>query len=292
MPLPASGLLSKGLRLGRQRAGKRCRWVRVVPGIDLALNGGLIVAFHLLAFTGNNAASQTNLDTPGVYDGFAPLQNNHYIYPENARIAFGYGQGTNLARARVNTPFLRQVSLPYLTPIEVAAAVADDPAVVRFGQFGPYIPRLDEIGIDATTDASGTARDTVGLWLHDGNYTIPQGINGTTLRGTAAIVSTTLVWGGGVITFDQTLPFGRYSVIGMDVVGANCIFGRLIPAQAGKRPGVLARSALTINPPWDFRRGLMGEFCQFESTSPPSLEIFTIGAGSTQEVYLDVVKIS
>lgn len=249
------------------------------------------MGYHVLAFTGSNAANQTNLDTPGVYDGFAPLQNNHYIYPENSRVVLAYANGLGLARARINTPYNRQVSLPYITPINAAAAVPNLPPLARFGHGGPYIPKLDEIGIDATTDATaGPNRDTIGLFLHDGDFSVGGG-NIVTIRGAAAIVSTTLVWSAGTITFDQTLPYGRYEIIGMDCIGANLVFARLLFAEGGKRPGVLARTALTLAPFWDFREGNMGVLGQFDSTAPPSLEVWSIGAGSTQEVYLDVRKI-
>lgn len=249
------------------------------------------MAFHTLAYTSDQAFGVQNTDTPGVFDGYASLQNNHYLLPEDARLGAAWAGGANISAARLNCPSVRVISLPNFSPLNVGAAVVTTTPLVNYMPYGLRLPAVDEIAVETSNTAgAGTTRQNVALWAHDGNMNVPQG-EIITVRATAAVTGTAFVWNPGVFTLVQTLPRGRYSVVGFDVVGANALLARLVFPMGGRKPGVVARATHGIVPNNLFRGGNFGEFGQFEQTALPSFELFPSAAGTTQELFLDLVKI-
>lgn len=98
----------------------------------------------------------------------------------------------------------------------------------------------------------------------------------------------------GALTFSQTLPVGRYQIVGMNVVCASSVFARLVfPGGTSFRPGVVTNVSygnLILGDP--FRYGRLGSYGEFEFNVPPAVEIMGTAAGAqTATVILDVVKV-
>lgn len=246
--------------------------------------------FHVLAYKKTGAAGDVNADMVGITDGWASLTNNHYTIPQQMLLHSAYGQGLNLSRLRLNTPSLRTISLPSITPINNTAVMVTTPPICVWGRHGPTIPAIDEIAVEESNSDAGAQPYNALLFLHDGNMQI-RSDNIITVRGTTAITGVTNVWTTGAITLDQTLPGGTYDVVGMDVTGAGLIAARLQFPMQVPQPGVLARTSVGLRPDPMFRNGGMGTFGTFVSTSPPALTILQISASTTQEVFLDLVKV-
>lgn len=245
---------------------------------------------HLLAYAISSAGGVTNQDTPGMVDNFASLQNNHYILQAPWYIKFAYGLGANLTNARINTPALRSVNLPSIGVIDAAANPTSLPGIEwLYGQLLRINP-IDETAMELTDSAgAGELFGLLGL-MDTPAYTIPTG-SIFTVRATAAITVGNKVWGAGVFVIDQALPAGRYSVVGMDVVGANLVAARLNFQGGGPRPGVIARTSVANKPDPMFRGGQLGEWGQFESTAQPYIELLGTAAPTTQTIYLDLIKV-
>jgi hypothetical protein len=245
---------------------------------------------HLLAYRIASAGGVTNQDVPGVTDGFASLQNNHYILQADWFIRWAAAFGVNLTNARINTPRLRTISLPSIQPVETAVTPGNLPGISWFDGGMLKIAAIDETAMEMTdTAGAGNLSGLVGL-VDQLNNNIPAGPV-SVLRATATITVGNGVWGQGTFTFDQTLPAGRYAVIGMDVVGANLIGARLLFQGGGPRPGVVARTAVANKPDWNFLSGYAGNWGEFESTAQPLIELFGNAAPTTQTIFLKVVKI-
>lgn len=247
--------------------------------------------FHLLAFTSLQAAGAAFADVPGIQDGYATLQNSHYILQQNMEVTHAYSQGATQTEARINTPDLRAVSLPSITPIQAAAAPGDLPGLCVYNEWKPPIKAIDEVAVETSNGAGAPERQIVGLWVRPPGGRMPQMGPVFTVRATASIVLGNLVWGAGSFTFQQTLPAGRYQVIGMDVIGANLIFARLRFPMQGPLPGIVCRQAVGDIPWQHWRLGRAGLFGEFESTAPPTIELFGTAAPVTQTIYLDLVKV-
>ena len=249
------------------------------------------MAFHLLAYTASNAAAAAFADTPGITDGWATLQNGHYILPRDMRCFAAYAQGAALSAARINTPTLRQISMPNISPLELAAAPSDLPALMMMGDYGFQLNAIDETAVQLSNTAGAPEREFAFLWVEELTRRAPAPGPSLTLAFSATNTGGNLTWGDSALTFNETLPAGRYQVIGMDIIGANLIAARLRFPEGGMLPGVLARQALGTLPWWFFRHGRAGIFGEFDNTAPPILNILGSAAGTTQTGFLDVIKV-
>src|SRR5262249_15503135 len=138
---------------------------------------------------------------------------------------------------------------------------------------------------------AATEQEYCFVWLGDRMRNVPTG-QVFTMRTTVTITTVANGWASGQLTFDQTLPSGRYSIVGLDVIGATLIAGRLILPGYAHRPGVIAGVDMGKFAGPIFRYGNMGEYGQFVNTALPQLEVFANAAGSQAiEAYLDLVKL-
>lgn len=245
--------------------------------------------FHLAAFTGSQAVVATPTALPAIQDGYFALQSLQYVIPKALRIYGAYAQGANIGRADINTPSLRQVGLPSIVPVAASASILSLFPVMTTLRAGPTIPIGDQIVIETTNGGGAAEQQTGGLWMGDGNFGLPSG-DIITVRATASITAGNLAWGAGTFTFDTGLPNGRYAVIGMDVIGANLLFARLVFPDNGPKPGVLARASTAILPSGQFMDGKMGVFGEFFQNAPPSIELFGSAAPTTQQIFLQLVR--
>ena len=79
--------------------------------------------------------------------------------------------------------------------------------------------------------------------------------------------------------------------VGVSVVSATAVFGRLIfPAQT-YRPGTLGCADEGENNFGYVRMGSMGELGQFDSIAQPQLEVFCTGADTAQTVFMDCIRV-
>lgn len=248
--------------------------------------------FHTVAFFGSQGAGALNDDLPALQDAWLTIQNNHFILPEQMKVLMAYGLGATITNARLNTPSFRLVSLPSVQPVEVGAAVPSLPHLAEYRDHEPVVPPIDEFAFETSNGAGAPENHWALVWLQFGNN-----INSTpgpvfTVRATGTITAVANTWTQGAITLDQTLPAGRYDVVGMSVVGANLVAARLVLPRYKHRPGCLARVAVA-NDDWNrWRMGRIGRFGDFDSYAQPQLDILANGANTAQTVFLDLVKMS
>lgn len=246
---------------------------------------------HLLAFTKASAGGVALEDVIGVQDDWAFLNgSNHYVLPQDMQVRMAYNLSPNVTAAQLQSPHLRSVALPAMPPYDIGTNPTSVPAIAWINP--PYLTLKggDDTSILQSDNAAGAIQKYAFLLLQDSdNRTVSQN-EIITLRATAAIVLGNKVWGAGTFAFDQVIPYGLYEVVGMDVVGANLIAARLLFQAGGPRPGVLARTTHATKPDSRFRFGSLGSFGTFQSTAPPSIQLFGSAAPTTQEIFLDVIK--
>lgn len=262
---------------------------------------------HLCAFrnptsVNNGAAVFSTL--PAVIDSFLTTNaNNRFIIPalpisvaDNWRVLAGIAFGTTMTHARVFSSYIQRVFRPSLVPINPGLTIPNLFPIEWMGRRGPVMAVNDEFSIEA--DAGAIEVQTGFLWIGDGNANVPSGetftaeflaVNGGS---TTTAVLTGGVWSQCNIQFLQPLPPGKYAVIGGDVMTVTGFAWRLVPPNAGPRPGGLARATLAIFPSGLFMNGDTGTLMEFAFNAQPTIEIF-VGATATQAAqgYLNLVKI-
>lgn len=126
------------------------------------------------------------------------------------------------------------------------------------------------------------------LWLADGPV---KPVSGSvyTIRATTAIALAAATWVNGPLVFAQSLPYGRYQIVGARARGANLTCARFLFPGAFNRPGIPACTAIG-NVDFDSARyGQMGIFGEFDSTVPPTVD--ALGDTDVAQVYdLDLIK--
>lgn len=248
--------------------------------------------FHLAAYRGSVVNGTTNTAIAGVQDvALAKAASGAFLSPDNATIKSGIAGGVNASRARIDTPNVRKVGLPYIAPISTGITNPSPPNLAYFGDKGPSPTSADEIAVQSTHTDAGAQIQWAGLWMSFGRRQWTPG-DRFRIRGTAAITGVVGSWANGAIALDQNLPSGIYQIQGMDVFGTNLLLARLAFTGGGWRPGVAARNAVSSVGSPMFLDGTFGVFGEFDTVAMPQLEIYVEAANSAQEVYWDVVRVS
>lgn len=247
--------------------------------------------YHLACYYGEAGANASNFDLPAVNDSVLTLSNGHYILTQPARVKIAYAQADSLTLARINTPKLRATSLPYIEPVRVGSLPGNLPPAAIYDNNQLNLDPIDEIAIEVSNNlASSTEVTIAGLFLEMSNTPIPAGPS-FTIRATSSFTATDGAWTSGAITFDQVLPAGRYAVIGLRVIGANLVFGRLIFPGGTYRPGCIASNDVSESDGNLVRQGSCGLLGEFDSVAQPQIEVFANGANTAQTVFMDIIRI-
>lgn len=251
------------------------------------------MAFHLAAFKATVAAAASYADLSLANDQhFTMSASGKAIMPYSARLKAMYALGATLSAGRLYAPSLRDIVYPELHPIDLVAAVPDLPAIIiPEPGFEPRVVAGEEVNFQTSNSAGGATDAQAAFgWFESRPESAPPGVVHT-LRLSATITTSAYAWVSGTMTPSDTLPSGKYAVVGMHCFGTGMLAARLVPTEGGPRPGVLAQATVGLDPwPW-FRYGRMGKFLEFYNTSLPNLEVFNSGANSAQTVFLDIVRL-
>lgn len=98
-------------------------------------------------------------------------------------------------------------------------------------------------------------------------------------------------WTNGELEFAQSLPAGRYRVVGMAAKSANLIAARLVFIGGSWRPGCIGKQDWGDARPEMFRFGRLGNWGEFEFDTPPSVDFLSNAGDSEQFVWLDLIQI-
>jgi hypothetical protein len=247
--------------------------------------------FHVAAFSASLTNGSTNAPVAAVNDGVLTLATStQFLVPRPAQLRAAYSAGVSITNARINTPSLRYVGLPSVGPLNVTLTVPSPPNLGDFGDNGPTLPTADGISVEHSLGGAAPEQEFTLLWLLFGKRPRPQGPT-YRLRFTGTITAVANTWVNGTMTPDQTLPAGRYAVVGLDAVGTNLVAVRLLFPGTFYRPGCLARNAVSGIPDPIFTDGSLGLYGVFDSVNVPTFDIFASGANTAQTVFMDVVRI-
>lgn len=249
------------------------------------------MAFSLVAYS-------QSIDEGGVLTEIDPASDvivsisgkNIFVPLLNRLLGVWVGLGSTGVQAYLDAPSLRRLILQDVSPLELALAPSDVPALSWYGA-NPIALETNE-GLKLLTQADpATAERRIGLvWLGDAGL-VPVGGDIRTIRATSAITATVGAWTNGPMTFRQTLPVGTYRVVGASVIGANICGFRFVPIGVAQRPGGLGQPTADAKVAQGQRFGGWGAWFDFHSTTPPTLDILTSGASSSQIIYIDLIKV-
>lgn len=253
-----------------------------------------------VALSDSTSSAQTDTSIPTLTPDVTVTldQSNRILLPVPLQLMWAYALGLTVTRMRFNLPHLKPIGRPVIKPIEQAAAPSTRPQFAEFWRHNFTLYPVEPIEVDRTNTTAVAERDFAILTIGDGDRNVPQG-EMYTVRYTTSFTPTANAWSAApVLTTDDTLNPGRYSVIGFQTFNTGGVAARLAfpgPPLPGSlpqvRPGVIMDTAVGNQGTRYFRWGYMGAYGEFESYAPPVPEILQTGATTNPEGLLDIVPI-
>lgn len=246
--------------------------------------------FHTLGWA-ESLAAVTDDSLTAVQDDIIPTINGLFTLPKDYWLIALMAMGATMDRAKIVQPSIRQVCDDFVRPV-LGTLLPGDNAPVADYRDKPFPLRMNEnLDVQVTTTGAGPAVTTAIGWIATGRGIVPAP-NGNiyTMRGTGTTTAVAQVWTTCPITWANTLPRGRYSVIGMEAVGTTIKAARLIFPGQTERPGSPGLATNVIRT-WDgcFRKGGMGEWGQFDNWNMPLVQVLCNAGDTAQTVWLDIV---
>ena len=252
------------------------------------------MSYHCAGFAEQIAASGTLQNIAAVADTQIFTSGDDMRVPQGlAFLAAAYSIGSGQSRARIVAPSLRAFANYEIAPKVATEAVNDSDSDRLISMALNPLPLAVGESINYQTDGGAGA----GIGLQTGVVLLSEGplqpITGQirTVRATASIAGTELVWVSGAVAFSEDLPAGLYNVVGARCEADNPGAFRLIFVAGGPRPGALSAFGDEGTEVVGSRFGKWGVWGQFDTNQPPTLEVLSAaGAGSAQVLYLDLMR--
>jgi len=229
----------------------------------------------------------------GVADPHVTVSGDDIIIPSFAnKVIAAFGVGTTLDRMRLVSPRLRKINNIEMVPVQRGATAPGSPPAIYKTVDNPVELDVNEaLNVEALQSAAASERETCIVFLADAAPSPVTGADIRTVRCTTSVTLTANAWTNTSLTFTETLPAGRYQVIGMRARSSNLIAARLVLVGEAYRPGCLGVTGIANLEDPMFRHGHLGVFGEFEHNTPPTVDFFASAADTDPEVELDLVKV-
>ncbi len=250
---------------------------------------------HLVVFSSNVLSSGVLQSITPVADPTITIGSNNLYVPTKYNLVLfcaGFTGAAAATRQQLRSPSLRELFYPEITPANITGTFSGGEFYSDFTP-NPITLQTNE-GLNFFTDGGGdgtTAQRIYGVVIFGDAAPSVQKGKIFPVYATTAIQAKVDGWASGVITLSQTLPVGKYDIVGMRINGAGLIAARLIfiGASAVTRPGIFCTDVVSRENFTQFRNGNNGVLGTFDTSTPPSLEIIG-GTSSSQNVILDLIK--
>ena len=231
-------------------------------------------------------------EVDAIADPHIRVSGNDIYVPSWNKILAVFAGGADMTDCRLQSPSLRRMAnqrIEFVYPEAFPAANW----MSSFAHIWKERARTLDIAeaLNAFCINGGTTDEYVFVWLMDKLEALPAG-EIFSIEGEVSLTSVEGAWVNGAITFTQTLPAGRYALVGMRAqdgagVAARCVFPDISP-----RPGVIASQHYYEPGIPDFRYGGLGSWGEFEHDAPPSIDVIRNAALTiTTYVIFDLIQV-
>lgn len=263
----------------------------VVVGLSCIQFVEKYMPFHTVAWR-ESIADIVAEDIAPVPDSLMLIQNGHFVPQTPRNILYAYYGAAGATRARFISPSFRQITTPWIRPINLAIVPLDEPNMADYSMNPLVLRALEEVQLEGYQTTGGAAVVVGVAGLAQGPIGVaPQG-DIFSMRGTGATTLTAGAWSLATVTWQDTLPAGTYVCLGLEFIGATALAARLIFEEQWDRPGCLGQSLVSGNGPQLFRKGRLGIWGRFNANRMPNIECLANAADTAQEFYLDLMKVA
>jgi hypothetical protein len=247
--------------------------------------------FTLVGWSKQCAAGATLDLLNALDDPHIRYEGTRIIVPSLNKLISLLAVGANITDARITSPSLRKVAEIELAPLNRDAEPLSPPAILDLADNPLELVTGEHLEAKASNDASAAVQQTVLAWLGDGPVK-PVAAKYISVKATASATLEAYKWKNAQITLTQTLPYGRYQIIGMRAQSAGLIAARLVIPGYPWRPGVPGTDVISDIDAARFRYGRCGVFGEFMSDQPPSVDFLSSSADTSEVVWLDIVPVA
>jgi hypothetical protein len=247
--------------------------------------------FTLIAYS-ESQDSSTLVNVAACVDPHVRVVGDDIVVPSAvANIGAVYAIGPSITRAQVVSPSIRRRFPLEILPLDVASEPSDPVKFVGMWANPIALDPDESLNFQAAEGGAGATRATGLIWLTDGAYTPISNTEIFTIQATNTSTLSAFAWTNGSLTFSDTLPAGRYAVVGMRATSAGLIAARLVFPQFAFRPGVIGGDDVSDTGLAVYRYGALGVFGEFEHNAPPTVDFLSGSADTSQTVHLDLVLV-
>jgi len=196
-----------------------------------------------------------------------------------------------ISQAQLTAPSLRERSLIDVRPLNLNNRPIGGRPFLTYWEKPIQLEPGEGARALASEHSVGVSSVTALVWLVDEISSMPDG-EIETIRATSTTTTKAFEWTLCQLNLTQQLRAGRYAIVGMRAESANAIAARLVIPGSPYRPGTLAYNTCAVEQPAEFRNGGLGSWGEFEHTFIPQVELLALAEDTTQNFYLDIVKIA
>jgi len=247
--------------------------------------------FTLVAWVESQDTGGSLTLTAALADPHIRVVGDDVIVPALSQLSGYFAWGEYITQAQLSSPSLRKETLLDVSPVDRSPEPSSRPPLHDLFDFP--IPLVASEALNALLAEDGTGGQYSGMlaWLSDGPVTPVTG-KVFTVRATGTTTLTPYSWTNVSLTFYQTLPAGRYQIIGMRARSTGLIAARLVIPGYSWRPGVIGFDAASDIGPDRFRYGKCGVFGEFDHDAPPTVDCLSRSADTSQVFHFDLLKIA
>jgi hypothetical protein len=238
-----------------------------------------------------NTFGVTLFDTPPITDEWIGISNGHWFPQTDLKIFGGWFGGANLTKITFTSPKLRAIVPPVIYPIQGSLLPPDRPHVWDSRTNPVPMGRIEEFQVLMNIGGGANAINTAVLIVGDQLELIPPGPMWT-LHGTSTTAAVANQWTTVTVTWDVSIPAGKYLVYGTQHQSTNAIAHRWNFRQMPQRPGFLSITSLTniSDPGWNV--GAWGAVGTFDTQAYPFAEVFCNAADAAHDFVMRMVKVA
>ncbi len=255
------------------------------------------MATHLVAWQqGIDSAVLAPINTI-VDDVLTRTGQTRYLVPPGLnRVYWALAAGANITRAQLITPSLQVRRMnPEILPRRRGSQLLTLSGIEVFKPYRPLILTPgEELEADIAEDGAGATQVDVMACL--GPDVLPPAPDGDIriVRATGSTTLTSAAWTSVVLTLDNSLEAGTYTLIGFIPISANVLAARAIITGQQNRPGMPGLSG-TEAVAADFDPARLDSLMfynmgSFTHITVPAFQFWASAGDTTQTVFLYLVK--
>jgi len=244
-----------------------------------------LVGWHESQDTGGSLTLTAALADPHVR-----VVGDDIIVPDLNQIVGLYGVGEYITQMQILSPSLRRIFNPDIEPLDRDPEPLSPPAFHDYSQNPLPLVKSEALNCKLAEDGTGAQWLTALAWLADGKLTPVTG-EIFTVRATGSTTLTKYAWTNGALTFTQTLPAGRYQLVGARCQSAGLIAFRFVFPGYAWRPGAIGFDADKDLEPACFRLGRLGVWGEFDHDAPPTVDWLSRSTDTSEVLHLDLIKV-